>query len=190
MLFLDGAYTFSGDRGAAFHRARRPTDTELARLLHRLSQRIMRAVERRGILIADPVHPYLDFEPSFSLDQLQAASINYRIAIGLHAGRKVLTLYRVPPVDDAPNVPLLATVAGFSLHAATVCEAHQSECGASTSLCIETCPDCGGKLRVIACIEDPPLIAKILRHAQQRMEWSTVTSRGPPRHQAETLELT
>ena len=27
---------------------------------------------------------------------------------------------------------------------------------------IETCPDCGGKLRVIACIEDPPLIVKIL----------------------------
>jgi len=27
---------------------------------------------------------------------------------------------------------------------------------------IETCPDCGGTLRVIACIEDPPLIAKIL----------------------------
>jgi hypothetical protein len=33
----------------------------------------------------------------------------------------------VPPVDDAPNVPLLARVAGFSLHAATVCEAHQRE---------------------------------------------------------------
>ena len=29
---------------------------------------------------------------------------------------------------------------------------------------IETCPDCGGTLRVIACIEDPPLIAKILGH--------------------------
>jgi hypothetical protein len=27
---------------------------------------------------------------------------------------------------------------------------------------IETCSDCGGTLRVIACIEDPPLIAKIL----------------------------
>jgi hypothetical protein len=31
---------------------------------------------------------------------------------------------------------------------------------------IETCPDCGGTLRVIACIEDPPLIAKILGHVR------------------------
>jgi hypothetical protein len=29
---------------------------------------------------------------------------------------------------------------------------------------IETCPGCGGKLRVIACIEDPQLIRKILGH--------------------------
>ena len=26
----------------------------------------------------------------------------------------------------------------------------------------EICPDCGGKTRVIACIEDPPLFAQIL----------------------------
>jgi len=29
---------------------------------------------------------------------------------------------------------------------------------------IQTCPVCGGKLRVIACIEDPPLIRMILAH--------------------------
>ena len=32
---------------------------------------------------------------------------------------------------------------------------------------IETCPDCGDTLRVIACIEDPPLIAKILNHIRR-----------------------
>jgi hypothetical protein len=32
----------------------------------------------------------------------------------------------------------------------------------------ETCPDCGGSLRIIACIEYPPMIAKILWHVQQR----------------------
>jgi len=31
----------------------------------------------------------------------------------------------VPPLDEAPNNPLLARLAGFSLHAATVCGAHQ-----------------------------------------------------------------
>jgi hypothetical protein len=44
--------------------------------------RIVRVLERRGLLIADPVHPHLDFEPGSSLDHLQAASIQYRIAIG------------------------------------------------------------------------------------------------------------
>jgi hypothetical protein len=33
---------------------------------------------------------------------------------------------------------------------------------------IETCPKCGGKLRVIACIEDPDVIATILEHIRTR----------------------
>ena len=45
---------------------------------------------------------------------------------------------------------------------------------------IETCPDCGGKLRVIACIEEPWLIAKILGHVQRREALTGVTARGPP----------
>jgi hypothetical protein len=87
MLFLDGAYTFSGSR-PTFHRARRAVGEELNQLLDTLSRRIVRVLERRGLLIADPEHPYLDLEPGSSLDHLQAASINYCIAIGPHAGRK------------------------------------------------------------------------------------------------------
>ena len=56
----------------------------------------------------------MDFEPGSSLDQLQAASVNYRIAICPHAGRKALTLYSVPPMEERPNIPLLAELAGFS----------------------------------------------------------------------------
>jgi hypothetical protein len=33
---------------------------------------------------------------------------------------------------------------------------------------IEACPECGGNLRVIACIEDPPLIRQILSHVRAR----------------------
>jgi hypothetical protein len=36
-----------------------------------------------------------------------------------------LTLFSVPPLHEAPSHPLLAQVAGFSLHAATVREAWQ-----------------------------------------------------------------
>ena len=70
-------------------------------------------------------HRALDFEAGSSLDQLQAASVNYRIAIGPHAGRKALTLYSVPPMEERSNLPLVAKMAGFSLHARTVCEAYQ-----------------------------------------------------------------
>lgn len=63
----------------------------------------MRVLERRGLLIADSEHPYLVLEPSASLDHLQAASTNYRIAIGTYARRKALTLYSVPPLEEAPR---------------------------------------------------------------------------------------
>jgi hypothetical protein len=46
---------------------------------------------------------------------------------------------------------------------------------------IEKCPECGGSVRVIACIEDPHLIAKILAHvcscgAARKHD----AARGPP----------
>lgn len=97
----------------------------MAKLLASLSRRIVRLLERRGLLIADPQHPVLEFDVGSALDQIQAASVKYCIAVGPHAGRKALTLYSVPPVDDSTGCGLLAQVAGFSLHAATVCEAHQ-----------------------------------------------------------------
>jgi hypothetical protein len=291
-LFLDGAYAFRGKR-AVFHRAYRPTGDELNRLLDSLSRRIVRVLERRGLLIADPDHPCLALVPDSSLDHLQAASVSYRIAIGPQAGRKALTLYSVPPVEEAPTHPLLARRAGFSLHAATVCEAHQRSrlerlCRYITrppvatkrlaidargrvvyqykhpfrdgsthvvlepldfiarlaalvprprlnltrfhgvfapnckhrerivphrlrgrvdsdkptapmnwmqrlkrvfAIDIETCPDCGGKLRVIACIEDPPLIAKILGHVRRRKALAATTARGPPTESISGLHL-
>jgi len=85
----------------------------------------VRMLERRDLLIADPEHCCLDLEPGSSLDHLQAASINYRIAIGPHAGRKALSLFSVPPLEETSNNPLLARTSGFSLHAATICEAWQ-----------------------------------------------------------------
>jgi hypothetical protein len=42
------------------------------------------------------------------------------VAIGPNAGRKALVLYRMPRFEETPERALLAKVAGFSLHAATV----------------------------------------------------------------------
>ena len=50
---------------------------------------------------------------------------------------------------------------------------------------LESCEGCGGQVRVIACIEDPGVIAKILAHRErQPPSVSTVPplpARGPPR---------
>ena len=47
---------------------------------------------------------------------------------------------------------------------------------------IETCEQCGGKVRVIASIEDPAVIAKILGHLAARAApaGSRPPARGPP----------
>ena len=48
---------------------------------------------------------------------------------------------------------------------------------------IETCQHCGGAVKVIACIEDPAVIKKILEYLEQRAESSTAAShpaRAPP----------
>ena len=46
---------------------------------------------------------------------------------------------------------------------------------------VETCPECGGKLRIIACIEDPQMMAKILGQVRSREEKKAIEARAPPR---------
>jgi len=48
---------------------------------------------------------------------------------------------------------------------------------------IETCDQCGGTVKVIACIEDPVLVKRILDHLEQRFESgprATPPARAPP----------
>ena len=54
---------------------------------------------------------------------------------------------------------------------------------------IETCPDCSGKLRVIACIEEPWLIRRILAHVHASQEQGSIAARGPPVRLSTVLEL-
>ncbi len=41
--------------------------------------------------------------------------------------------------------------------------------GDSVGIDIETCPACGGAMRIIACIEDPEVIEKILAHLDAKV---------------------
>jgi hypothetical protein len=48
---------------------------------------------------------------------------------------------------------------------------------------IETCDQCGGTVKVIACIEDPAIVRRILDHIEQRPESNatpTHPARAPP----------
>jgi len=44
---------------------------------------------------------------------------------------------------------------------------------------IETCPVCGGAMRIIACIEDPAVIEKILAHLEAKAA-AAQAPRPPP----------
>jgi hypothetical protein len=47
---------------------------------------------------------------------------------------------------------------------------------------VEHCPNCGGALKIIAAIEDPPVIIKILSHLG-------LPTRAPPRSAARRVDL-
>jgi len=73
---------------------------------------------------------------------------------------------------------LVSKQSGFSLHAGVACKSNQHkrlERPGGVPLCryisrpaialeIEKCENCGGKMKIIACIEDPDVIEKILKH--------------------------
>jgi hypothetical protein len=114
--------------GPRFHRVGAPDAQRLERLLNRLIRRIVRRLTRDGLLIEDPEQPWLDLEPSDTLDHLNAASIRYRIAVGQGAGGRTLTLKNpaLLRTDSTPK-PFTVNRDGFSLNCAVACQAHQRD---------------------------------------------------------------
>ena len=117
MLFVDGVYTFDDER-PRFHGGCAPTQPELQRLLRTIATRVTRALERQGLLIRDDETTSLDLEFADGFEQLLGAAVHYRIATGLHAGRRALTLHTVASHPPASH-PCTAQLSGFSLHAGT-----------------------------------------------------------------------
>jgi hypothetical protein len=107
-----------------------PTTTELEALLKRITERIGRHLERRGLLVRDAESAWLEAAPGEDsvFEELLGHSITYRIAIGPQQGRKAFTLQALGPALTAPaGAPLLAKSAGFSLHAGVAAAAHQRD---------------------------------------------------------------
>jgi len=89
MLYLDGVYVGSGDH-LRFQRVKAPEKAELESLVHTVSERVGRYLERQGLLVRDMDNSYLALEPrdEAGLEQVLGSSITYRIAIGPQQGRK------------------------------------------------------------------------------------------------------
>ena len=128
MIALDGVYTFGKSGKAKFHRVKAPNQTELRTLLNRVIQRVVRRLEKEGLLIPDPEQPWLNLDFHEPIDSLNAASIRYRIAIGPHSGSRTLTLHDPSFIrTDKPAKALTADRDGFSLNAAVSCQPYQRD---------------------------------------------------------------
>lgn len=128
MLFLDGVYAEDKYGAMRFNRVKAPTQEELGALVHQLSQRVSRFLEKKGWLQRDVENTYLllDGDDDDALLQLQGYSVTYRIAMGPQTGRKVLSLQSLSPAP-AQESARVAKQAGFSLHAGVMADSHQKE---------------------------------------------------------------
>jgi len=126
MIVLDGVYAVTESGELRFHRVPGPSQTELQTLLNRVIQRVIRMLERAGLLITDPVQSWLELDSIDAMDTVRAASIRYRIAIGPHSGKRTLTLSDPAFVRTGkPTKALTADRDGFSLNAAVSCSRYQ-----------------------------------------------------------------
>jgi len=122
-LCLDGAYRFA-DGKAQFHINQTPSQEELEKLLKQIATRMVKHLEKRGLIQKDEEDNDLLPNSESAFDHIQASSITYRIAIGKNKGQKALTL-KTMPTGEAKQKPFLSKYSGFSLHAGVACKASE-----------------------------------------------------------------
>jgi hypothetical protein len=97
-----------------FQEVRAPTSEQLQDLLEQIVTRIMKWLTRQGYLIEEEGMSYLgDIDAHSALTPLQAAACTYRIALGPHAGQKVLSLQTVPSRAADSTQPGCVNAHGF-----------------------------------------------------------------------------
>lgn len=129
MLFLDGVYAKNKQGKTTFQRTNAPDQQELAILVHTISHRVARFLERQGVLERDEENSYLQLEgmDEDPIQQLIGWSVIYRIAVGPQQGRKVFTLQTLPAVEEDDRYVQVAKEAGFSLHAGVAAQAWERD---------------------------------------------------------------
>jgi hypothetical protein len=126
MLFLEGGY-YETSQGPKFWWIDPPSDSEIQALVAVLAARVIRFLRKKGYFQddIDAAVPDEDMSQDELLPELQAASVQSRIAMGERKGRRVrrlgvLELHDFQAASELKG-PLCATSAAFSLHAAVYC---------------------------------------------------------------------
>jgi hypothetical protein len=136
-IFLKGVYLDRTAEGLKprFVKVDPPSDVEIAEVVHKISQRVIRKLRRLGYLesfseapVATGYDPLVDDDPELARTLL--ASVHQRIAFGDRAGQKVRRIGS--GFGDEGESPTLtstrcASVHGFSLHANTHIPAHRRD---------------------------------------------------------------
>jgi hypothetical protein len=151
MLYLDGVY----DKQGIFYSVKSPTYQDIEKIAQRIAARVSRYLEKSGCLIRDLDTEYLNLntDENEAIQNIIGASITYRLAFGPNAGKKALTLKRLPAtVETGHHDEQVSKRAGFSLHAGVACKVGQGKkrerlCRYITRPAIA---ERGGRLRIIA----------------------------------------
>lgn len=125
MLFLEGGY-YQTRRDPKFWRSGPPSDDEIQVLVVTIAKRVIRFLKKKGYFQddVDSAVPEKEMLQETLLPELQAASIQSRIALGERKGHNVRRLGAIDFTHLHPERKgrLCAQVAGFSLHAAVYCK--------------------------------------------------------------------
>src|SRR5881409_206446 len=118
-LALDGVFAAASDGALTFHALPPPTDAEVARLLATIHRRVGRLLRRRGLAGADDTDAADPLaEESLALAGIASAAVQGRMALGPHAGARVLQVGRGPHAPWVTSAgPRQAQLEGFDLHA-------------------------------------------------------------------------
>jgi len=143
MLFLDGVYIVDSEtKEGVFQSIEAPTPKDLKKLLHKISERMICLLERKGLVERDAEQSFLtlDGKEDELMHHLQGSSITYRIAVGPQRGKKVHTLQTLLAQGEPEGIiehALVAKEGGFSLHAGVSAKAKSSFNEISRCICTQ-----------------------------------------------------
>ncbi|MEW6755716.1 MAG: transposase [Candidatus Latescibacterota bacterium] len=116
VLMPDGVWVSGPDGTPTFVAVDPPGDQDIQQIVEQTAQRVVRLLERRGLLEEDRPDPLVQDEPLRAA--LTAASVQGTVATGPGAGQR-LRRRLGDPAQGQRTAPLCYAARGFSLHAAT-----------------------------------------------------------------------